>query len=32
MAFADLVLDRLADLDPDRIGASRPGAAPGGGT
>jgi len=29
MALADLVLDRLADLDPDRIGASRPGAAPG---
>ena len=30
--LADLVLDRLADLDPDRIGSTRPGATPGEGT
>jgi hypothetical protein len=31
-ALADLVLDRLADLDPDRIASTRPGAEPGEGT
>jgi HAD superfamily hydrolase (TIGR01509 family) len=31
-ALADLVLDRLADLDPDRIGSTRQAAAPGEGT
>jgi HAD superfamily hydrolase (TIGR01509 family) len=31
-ALADLVLDRLADLDPDRIGSTRPATGPGEGT
>jgi len=31
-ALADLVLDRLADLDPDRIGSTRPITGPGEGT